>query len=201
MQNVVVVSATAENLRIQRFSRCCSAAQSPLRFRLTLAHATRKLTMRIVGLRFCQSQLFMGLRSTFVLTSIRKTTIRSNVRLKLLRDATCGLGFTPAFAPIAVRVRCHRSGWPSSGARHPHGQARDSQGDQFETMPERCRHLSRFIAPIRISTARIVSNWKLNSPKAANSSNIFTSAFRRVRPTARESESNHAIAPRTPRRV
>jgi len=62
--------------------------------------------------RAFHGQVFTRLRSTFVLKSIRKTAIRSNVRLKTLRDATCGLGFTPAFAPIAVRIRCHRSGWP-----------------------------------------------------------------------------------------
>jgi hypothetical protein len=48
MQNVVTVSATARNLRIQRFSRYFSAPQSLFRLRATLAQERRKLA-RIYG--------------------------------------------------------------------------------------------------------------------------------------------------------
>jgi hypothetical protein len=43
MQNVVTVSATAGNLRVQRFSRYFSAPKSPFRLRATLAQPKRKL--------------------------------------------------------------------------------------------------------------------------------------------------------------
>lgn len=151
MQNVVAVRTPAENVGIQRLSRYRSTASSPPNLRITLA-PTRNLTMRIcAALLLSASTLFAAATDVCAQAKEQFNSPNNNSierRSKSLWDATCGLRFTPVFAPIAARVHCIDPAGGCSRPRQRHCQARDAEGDQSETMfggrgAGICRVLSR----------------------------------------------------------
>ena len=103
MQDVVTVFAPDRNLRVQRFSQCW-LAPTALRVYATLAHAGRKLTMRICGAAFPSPFLFATAADVHAQVNAQlgaQVDSQNNSfkrEIKVPPDATCPL---PIWLPIA----------------------------------------------------------------------------------------------------
>jgi hypothetical protein len=140
MQDVVTVSVTVGNLRVQRFSRYFSAFKSPFRLRAILAQAWQKLAT-IYGAALLSAAAFcattIGIHAQVnaqrgAQIESQNNTIKREIKAAAGRDVR--VGFYTSIRPIAVQVAAVNSVDGCSRARHRHCQARDPQSDQFEAM-------------------------------------------------------------------
>ena len=152
MQNVIAVSATAENLGIQRAARYRLASSSPPNVCATLVHGTRKLTTRIFAVALLSASAIYATATDVRAQAKEQFNSQNNNSIEREINAAAGRDVRVGICS-SVRPDCSSGPLPSirlavAPAWHRHGQACDPQGDQFEAMfgsggAGICRVLSR----------------------------------------------------------